>query len=149
MRMLALRRARKPPIDSDPVGRQERCLDAASTTVEKFAYDLGLLMAGRDPAFDQSATREMAERVRVAVRPFLRSGDLMRPDFGGFGELRIDGDLISPTSHVRAAFEFEDRSVRESSDGRLIGSMRRRIRLEMSLSLEPCRVVDCRFIPLP
>jgi hypothetical protein len=148
VRLSAIRRGRHAGIASAGGDQQEARLEVVKATVERFAYDIGLMMAGGEPSFETSATEELAGRLRAALSPFLSSGDLMRPDFGAFGELRIDGDLTTPDPVVGAVLEFEDRSVRESADGRLLGSTRRRIRIVMSISLEDSRVIDCSFTPL-
>ncbi|HEY4868411.1 MAG TPA: hypothetical protein VII79_00245 [Candidatus Dormibacteraeota bacterium] len=67
----------------------------------------------------------------------------MRPDFGAYAELRVDGDLLDVDRHVKAVLEFEDRSMRETFDGRLLPVPRRRVRLTMTVRLEPCVVEDC------
>jgi hypothetical protein len=141
-------RSQRSRLQHEAGERQDQRLAMVSSTVEAFAFDLGLMIAGCAPSFRESATEAVAERLHASLTPFLDSGDRMRPDFGAFGELRIDGDLIAPDPMVRATLEFEDRSMRESADGRLIGSIRRRIRIEMEMSLEPCRVVTCRVHPL-
>jgi hypothetical protein len=45
--------------------------------------------------------------------------------------------------HVKAVLEFDDRSMRETFDGRLLPVPRRRVRLTMTVRLEPCVVDDC------
>ena len=42
-----------------------------------------------------------------------------------------------------AVLEFDDRSMRETSDGRLLPAPRRRIKLVLRVSIQPCRIEDC------
>lgn len=124
-------------------GVREQRLEEIRDTVEQFAYSLGLLLAGHDPSFDAIAEPELGDRLAAAVEPFLASGDAMRTDFGDYGELHVDGDLLARDRPVSAVLEFDDRSVRETADGRLLPAPRRRIRLVMHLSAPPYRIQDC------
>ena len=122
---------------------RERRLEELRDTVEQFTFSLGLLLAGHDPEFGATATPELRARLEAAVEPFLASGDAMRPDFGAYGELHVEGDLLLHDQPVTALLEFDDRSMRETADGRLLPAPRRRIRLELRLSIQPCRIEDC------
>ncbi len=102
---------------------------------------LALLMSGHEPELAHCATRGLIARVRVALVPLLSSDAMVRPDFGSHGELRVDGDLLDVGRPVTAWVEFEDRSMRQVG-GRRIASPRRRVRLRLLLSLQPCQVTD-------
>ncbi|MBV8529384.1 MAG: hypothetical protein JOZ75_13825 [Candidatus Dormibacteraeota bacterium] len=84
-------------------------------------------------------------RIRAALEPFLGSGGALRPDFGSHGELRVDGDLLDAGSLIQAWVEFEDRSMLQSGD-RLLPVPRRRIRMQLSLSVQPCQVTDLSVV---
>ena len=142
------RRRVKGSADSDDELRERR-LDSVRCTVEEFAYDLALLTAGHDPAFERCASPAVADRLRSAVRPFLASGDAMRPDFGAYGELRVDGDLLDVTRPVAACIEFDDRSMRQTGDGRLLPAPRRRMRMALKVSLQPTTITACHVEALP
>jgi hypothetical protein len=102
-----------------------------------------MMMAGQSPDFGSVVAPLLSERVSSALAPYRDSGELMRPDFGAYAELRVDGDLLDVDRHVKAVLEFEDRSMRETLDGRLLPVPRRRVRLTMTVRLEPCVVEDC------
>ena len=123
--------------------RREQRLDEIRTTVERFAYDLASLSAGHGTGFERSADSAVAEAISTAMQVFLASGDVMRPDFGSYGELRAEGDLLDAARPIRVWLEFDDRSMRQRRDGRLVAAPRRRMRLALQLSGEPCRVVGC------
>jgi hypothetical protein len=123
--------------------RRELRLDAVRDVVERFSYGLALLMAGRDTDLEDYTEPALALRLRSAMTPFLASGDAMRPDFGAFGELRVDGDLLADETPIEAVLEFDDRSFRETADGRLLAPPRQRIQLRLRIALEPCQVIDC------
>jgi hypothetical protein len=121
---------------------REARLDEIRDTVERFTFGLAMLLAGQDEDLADCTSADLSHRLRAAVEPFLATGDALKPDFGAYGQLRVEGDLCA-TEPVSALFEFEDRSRRESFDGRRQAAPRRRIRLDMRLTLEPCRVSDC------
>lgn len=122
---------------------REQRLERIKDAVEQFTFGLGLIMAGQLPDFSGVVAADLCERVLSALAPFHDSGELMRPDFGAYAELRIDGDLLDIEQNVKAVLEFEDRSMRETHDGRLLPVPRRRVRITMSIRLEPCVVEDC------
>ena len=122
---------------------RERRLDVIKDAVERFSYGLASLLAGQESDVEDCTEPSLALRLRAAVAPFLAGGDALRPDFGPFGNLRIEGNLLSSEEPVDAVLEFVDRSFRESADGRRLAPPRRRVQLRMRLLLEPCRVVDC------
>jgi hypothetical protein len=121
---------------------REARLENVRDAVEQFTYALGLLIAGHDPPPDM-ADHDLATRLHRELRPFLERGDVMRPDFGAFGDLRIEGDLLNALNPLRATLEFEDRCVRQTARGRLIPPRHRRVRLTMYVCLDPVRVTEC------
>jgi len=120
---------------------REQRLAACRTTVEEFLLGLGHLMAGHEPQFEHCARPTVVHRMRAALEPFLRSGSAFRPDFGSHGELRVDGDLLDAAHPLHAWVEFEDRSMLQSRD-RLVPVPRRRIRVQLELSVQPSEVTD-------
>jgi hypothetical protein len=126
---------------SDHAIREQR-LEQVRDAVDDFAYRLGLLIAGHDPP-DASAADEVDARLHRVLRPFFAHGDVMRPDFGPFGDLRIEGDLLQTSDPVLTTLEFDDRCVRQTARGRLIPAQRRRVRLVMRVTVDPARVIDC------
>lgn len=119
-------------------------LDIIKELAERFTYDLGLLIAGHDTALADYVDGRAAARLQEGVEPFLASGEAMRPDFGEYAELRILGDLSS-ASLVESVVEFEDRSVRETVDGRLLSTAARRLQLTLMVDLAAKRVLDYRL----
>ena len=67
----------------------------------------------------------------------------MRPDFGAFGDLRIEGELLRPSEPVLATLEFDDRCTRETAQGQVIPTRRRRLRITMHVAVDPVRIIDC------
>ena len=122
--------------------RREECLEEIRDCVEQFSYALSMMIAGHDaPA--GAMDRELLSRMQRALQPFLARGDVMRPDFGAFGDLRVEGALLQTDEPVLAVLEFDDRCVREAADGTLVPARVRRLRLTMHLELDPVSVVDC------
>jgi hypothetical protein len=99
-------------------------------------------MAGQDVPPD-IADHDLVAMLRLELTPFLERGDVMRPDFGAFGDLRVEGSLLQVADPVRATLEFDDHCVRQTARGMLIPSRRRRVRIAMHVMIEPIRVVDC------
>jgi hypothetical protein len=122
--------------------RREQRLEQVRDAVDEFTYGLGLLIAGHERP-DGSPGDEIAARIHGALWPFLARGDVMRPDFGAFGDLRIEGDLLQTSEPLLATLEFDDRCVRQTARGRLIPAPRRRMRLAMRVAADPPRVIDC------
>ena len=114
--------------------REDR-LDGVKALAERFTYDLGLLIAGHEVNFEEYVNPPVAKRLRDTMEPFLATGDAMRPNFGDYGDLRIEGNLISGTSPIMAYIEFEDQSVRETAEGELIPIPRRR--MSLTLTIDP------------
>jgi hypothetical protein len=121
---------------------REARLDHIRDAVEQFAFDLGLLIAGH---VVDVASRNHALMVQLEgkLRPFLDAGDVMRPDFGAFGDLRIEGELLDATGLVVAALEFDDRCARETAHGRVVPATGRRLRITLHVAVDPVHVVDC------
>lgn len=141
-RFAALRRgARAARRVSDHALREQR-LEHVRDAVDQFAYSLGLLMAGHD-ASRECADAAVETQLQEVLGPFLARGEVMRPDFGPFGDLRVEGDLLQTGEPVRTTLEFDDRSVRQTARGQLIPARRRRLRLVMRVALNPVRVLDC------
>jgi hypothetical protein len=126
---------------SEHMLREER-LERIRDAVEQFTYTLGLLISGHDPPSD-TADHDLAGRLQRELQPFLSLGDVMRPDFGPFGDLRIEGDLLQLIDPALATLEFDDRCVRQTAGGRLVPARRRRLRLTMHVAIDPPRVIDC------
>ncbi len=121
---------------------REQRLDGIRDAVEQFTFDLGLLIAGHEL---QDASRDDAVMVALEreLQPFLDAGDTMRPDFGAFGDLRIEGELLDATEPVLATLEFDDRCARETAHGHVIPSRGRRLRIALHISVDPVHVIDC------
>ena len=130
---------RRPHEEADEI--RERRLAECCTTVEEFLFGLGRLMAGHEPHLEHCATGSLVYRIRAALEPFLGSGGALRPDFGTHGELRVDGDLLDAGTPLQAWVEFDDRSLLQTGD-RLLPVPRRRIRVQMVVSVQPCQVTD-------
>jgi hypothetical protein len=127
---------------------REQRLEGIRDAVEQFAYGLGLLIAGHD-APEQAIDRDLAIRLQRELRPFLDAGDVMRPDFGSFGDLRIDGELLRTAQPALATLDFDDRCTRETARGRVVPARGRRLRLTMHVAIDPVRVIDCAVSEVP
>ncbi|MFZ0180717.1 MAG: hypothetical protein WAL84_12730 [Candidatus Dormiibacterota bacterium] len=143
---VVMRRGTSPDRLSEHAVREQR-LDHIRDAVERFTYTLGLLIAGHDP--EDSADESMAGQLQRELRPFLDAGDAMRPDFGAFGDLRIEGELLQVSMPVLATLEFDERCARETVHGRVIPSRGRRLRLTMHITVEPARIIDCAVSEVP
>jgi hypothetical protein len=128
---------------SDHAVREQR-LDRIRDAVEQFTYDLGLLIAGHD-APSESSHRELTAKLQRQLGPFLDAGHAMRPDFGAFGDLRIEGDLLQSSQPVLATLEFDDRCARETADGLVVPARGRRLRATLQIAVDPVHIVDCRI----
>lgn len=128
-----LRRRAGPGLSADQL--REQRLDEVRRLAEGFLMDLGLLLAGHPAPLEEHMSPVAAARLRGAVQPFLASGDVMRPNFGDYAELRVEGDLLAPGAPPPAHVDFDDRSIRETAGGDLLPSSRRRLRL--TLEIEP------------
>jgi len=134
--------------DPGPDEIREKKLDAVKTIAERFTYDLGLLIAGHPVELEQYVDNTAARRLRQSVEPFLASGDAMRPNFGDYGELRIEGFLLSNEHPIYAYVEFDDQSIRETSSGDLIPTGRRRMLLSLVIDPSASRVHDYKLQPV-
>jgi len=134
--------------DPGPDEIREHKLDAVKTLAERFTYDLGLLIAGHPVELEQYVADSPARRLRHSVEPFLACGDAMRPNFGDYGELRIEGYLLSSDHPIYAYVEFDDQSIRETSTGDLIPTGRRRMLLSLVIDPSAGRVLDYRLQPV-
>jgi hypothetical protein len=121
---------------------REQRLEAIRDAVEQFSFTLALLIAGHD-APGNSASDDVIAKLQIEIRPFLAGGEAMRPDFGAFGDLRVEGDLLDPSQPVLATLEFDDHCVRETTQGRLVPSRRRRMRMTMRVAIDPVHIIDC------
>ena len=121
---------------------REQRLEEIRDAVEQFSYSLGLLIAGHD-APENSTDHDLTAHLQHELRPFLNAGDAMRPDFGGFGDLRIEGELLQSALPILATLDFDDRCVRETVQGRLIPARGRRLRVAMHVAVDPVRIIDC------
>lgn len=124
---------------------RDRRLESVTRLAERLVYDLGLLMAGHAAPLEEYVATAVADRLRASLAPFLATGDAMRPNFGEYGELRIQGDLLAAARALSVDVEFNDQSVRETRDGELVPAERRRIRLTLSLDPNLHRVTDLRL----
>lgn len=120
---------------------REQRLAECRQTVEDFIVGLASVMAGHTAALDRCSSRNVVARVTGALAPILSSTVLIRPDFGSHAELRIDADFLDASSPVSAWVDFEDRSMHELDD-RLVPAPVRRIRLHLTLSIQPSQVTD-------
>jgi hypothetical protein len=121
--------------------REER-LDHIRDAVEQFTFDLSLLIAGHE-VDSESRDHALMAQLERELHPFLESGDVMRPDFGAFGDLRIEGELLDATVPVLTTVEFDDRCARETAQGRVVPARGRRLRITLHVAIDPIRVVDC------
>lgn len=120
---------------------REQRLDQIKQLAERFTYDLALLIAGHPVELESYVAAQPAARLRASLEPFLASGDAMRPNFGEYGELRIEGNLLAYDRPVQAYIEFDDQSVRETADGELVATGKRRMLL--TLVIDPgCRGIN-------
>jgi hypothetical protein len=127
---------------------RERRLDGIRDAVEQFAFDLGLVIAGHDPVAG-SLNHDLTARLQGQLRPFLDAGDAMCPDFGAFGDLRIEGELLQTDEPVLATLEFDDRCARQTAQGRLVAAPGRRLRITMHITVDPPRVIGCAVSEAP
>ncbi len=135
------RRGASEDRQSDHALREQR-LDGIRDAVDQFTYALGLMIAGHD-APHEDAFHDLTTRLQPVIRPFLDAGNAMRPDFGMFGELRIEGELLQAVQPVVATLDFDDRCARETSQGRVVPHRGRRLRITMHIEIDPVRMIDC------
>ncbi len=140
--LTALLRGGPRPDGAADHAQREESLEAIRDCVEQFSYALSMMIAGHDPPAG-AIDPELLARMQRALHPFLARGDVMRPDFGAFGDLRVEGALLQTGEPVLAVLEFDDRCVREAADGSLVPARLRRLRLTMYVELDPVSVIDC------
>ena len=72
------------------------------------------------------------------MRPFL-SGPAMSCALisGRLVTCRVEGELLESSQPVLATLEFDDHCIRETANGRLVPSRRRRLRIAMRVAIEP------------
>ena len=112
--------------------------------VERFVFDLGLMLSGESVVVDSYVSPKVAKQLGDAIRPDLVAGLTTRPDFGEYAQVRIEGDLLAPTT-VRTVVEFEDRSTRVDRQGRVVARVRRRIRVLLLIDPSITVVMDHRL----
>ena len=110
---------------------REQRLEDIKKLAERFTYDLGLLIAGHPVELETYVAPQPAQRLIASLEPFLASGDAMRPNFGEYGELRVEGNLLASDRPIHAYLEFDDLSQRETADGQLHSIGRRRMHLTL------------------
>lgn len=141
-RIAAMMRGRRTAGRTKDHALREQRLENIRDAVEQFTYSLGLLIAGHGNP-EGAVAGPLAARLGLEVRPFLDAGEAMRPDFGAFGDLRIEGDLLQSSEPVLATLEFDDRCTRETAQGRTIVARGRRLRIAMRVSVDPALILDC------
>ena len=134
--------ARRPAGRMTDHALREQRLAGIRDAVEEFTYSLGRLIAGHNASEDM-ADHALIAQLQCELRPFIDAGDVMRPDFGSFGDLRIEGELLQPSEHALATLEFDDRCTRVTAQGRVIPNRGRRLRITMHVGVDPVRIIDC------
>lgn len=109
---------------------QTRRLALVSALAVRFMHDLGLMLTGRRDTFDEYVEAAVLTRLRATVQPFLAGGVRLQPDFGGYAQLIVEGDLADRGRAVTCHVDFEDRSVLVAPDGGVSAS-RRSLRLTL------------------
>jgi hypothetical protein len=128
----------------DADARLSRRVGDVMRLVERFVYDLGLLIGGHPGDLDAYVVPGVRARLRSALTPTV-TGGATRPDFGEYAQLRIEGDLLDLSESVRAVVEFDDRSTRADGHVGVVTRSRRRVRLELLLDPAVARVLDYRI----
>jgi hypothetical protein len=139
------RRLLRPTTRADVDTRRAQRVTQVLALVERFVYDLGLLISGEPVDLAGYVDAGAAERLHAAIRPALRAGASTRPDFGEYAQVRIEGDLLDVSLPVRVVVEFDDRSTRLDEDGLAAVHSQRRVRLQLLLDEAVSRVVDHRI----
>jgi hypothetical protein len=139
---------REEPIDHSADELRERRLDEVKALAERFTYDLGLLIAGHRVPLEEYVAPAVAARLRARVEPFLATGDAMRPNFGDYGELRVEGNLTEGRDPIVAYVEFDDMSQRETSAGEVIPMGKRRMLLTLTIEPNVRGVLDVDLRPI-
>jgi len=80
------------------------------------------------------------------VAPFLASGDALRPDFVAFGNLRIEGDLLSSEKPVDACSSSTIGAFASRRAACHGAAATAAFSCSLQITHEPCRVVDCAVV---
>lgn len=128
----------------DADARRSRRVGEVMRLLERFVYDLGLLIGGHAGDLDAYVEPGVRARLRSALTP-IDTGGTTRPDFGEYAQVRIEGDLLDLSESVRAVVEFDDRSTRADGRGEVVTRWRRRVRLELLLDPAVATVLDFRI----
>ncbi|MGH7722841.1 MAG: hypothetical protein ACRENL_08440 [Candidatus Dormibacteria bacterium] len=129
----------------DDDARRSRRVAAVLQLVERFVYDLGLLIGGRAVDLDTYVEPVAATRLRDALEPALAAGAVTQPDFGEYAQVRVEGDLLNLAEPVRAVVEFDDRSTRLDGTGGAMVRLRRRVRLQLVIDPAVTMILDHRL----
>jgi hypothetical protein len=124
--------------------RRSQRVSAVLDLVERFVYDLGLLLEGEVAGMSDYVDAPCVQRLHSVVQPALAAGAMTRTDFGEYAQVRIEGDLLDLAVPVAAVVEFDDRSTRLDADGATVSRARRRVRLQLLLDPGVTRVLDQR-----
>jgi hypothetical protein len=124
--------------------RRSQRVSAVLELVERFVYDLGLLVGGEFADMSEYVDARCAQRLRSVVQPALADGAMTRTDFGEYAQVRIEGDLLDLSVPVSAVVEFDDRSTCFDESGSAVSRSRRRVRLQLLLDPAVTRVLDQR-----
>jgi hypothetical protein len=130
--------------EADRDTRRSQRVSAVLELVERFVYDLGLLVAGEVADMSEYVDARCAQRLRSVVQPALAAGAMIRTDFGEYAQVHIEGDLLDLSVPVAAVVEFDDRSTRLDEDGSAVNRSRRRVRLQLLLDPGVSQVLDHR-----
>ncbi len=110
--MNAIRGLLGRPTRSDLDAKRAERVTRVLELVERFVYDLGLLISGEEVELGAYVDAGCADRLRTALRPALVAGTVTRPDFGEYAQVCIEGDVLDLSVPVRTVVEFDDRSTR-------------------------------------
>lgn len=112
---------------------RERRLEEIRNVAERFLFDLGLLICGYDVDFHEYVVPQVSDILIGSVEPFLQTGHAMLPNFGEFGEMRVEGVLMDASVPITVWIEFEDHSMRETATGERLPGVRRRMILTLTI----------------
>jgi len=90
-------------------------LQAVQSLLERFTYDLALLIAGwlDKVTLDYCDPADAAHLLHDA-HDFLETGSAFRPNFGNLGQVRIEADFADPTKDIFAYVSFVFQSLLET-----------------------------------
>ena len=111
--------------------------------VDRFVYDLGLLLAGRPVDLRDYVAPSAAARLVRALEP-VEGRSALEPAFGDFAQVRIEGNVLQAGAPVRTVVEFEDQSARLDEAGGPVARTRRRVRLRLLFDPAITTVMDHR-----